>query len=67
MIEGNTRKGEMVLLHSHTVHGSEENNSNRFRRNFLGGYLKKGATFKQGEHMKREPIDVYKLQNKYWK
>ena len=65
-IEGTLRKGEVVLLHSHTVHGSEVNNSNRFRRNFLGGYLKKGAHFNQGSHMKREPIDIYELCKKYW-
>ena len=65
-IEGNTRKGEMVLLHSHTVHGSEENNSNRFRRNFLSGYALKGTKFTSGNHMKRERIDIYELQEKYW-
>jgi hypothetical protein len=48
------------------VHGSEPNNSNRFRRNLLGGYLKKGAYFNQGSHMKREPIDLKPLQEKYW-
>jgi uncharacterized protein (UPF0303 family) len=56
----------MVLLHSHTVHGSEANNSNRFRRNFLAGFSLKESTFTQGTHMKREPIDVYSLQKKYW-
>jgi ectoine hydroxylase-related dioxygenase (phytanoyl-CoA dioxygenase family) len=65
-IEGYLRKGEVVLLHSHTIHGSETNNSNRFRRNLLGGYLKKGAYFNQGNHMKREPIDIYELREKHW-
>jgi len=65
-IEGNTRKGEMVLLHSHTIHGSETNNSNRFRRNFLAGYALKGTRFTSGNHMKRERIDIYELQKKYW-
>jgi ectoine hydroxylase-related dioxygenase (phytanoyl-CoA dioxygenase family) len=65
-IQGDCKKGNMVLLHSHCVHGSEPNNSNRFRRNFLGGYLKKGAKFNEGNHMKREPIDVYPLIKKYW-
>ena len=65
-IQGNLRKGEVVLLHSHTVHGSEPNNSNRFRRNFLGGYLKKGAYYNQGNQMKREPIDMYELRKKHW-
>ena len=65
-IEGNTRKGEMVLLHSHTIHGSETNHSDRFRRNFLAGYALKGTTFTKGGHMKREPIDIYSFQKKYW-
>jgi ectoine hydroxylase-related dioxygenase (phytanoyl-CoA dioxygenase family) len=65
-IQGECKKGHMVLLHSHCVHGSEPNNSNRFRRNYLGGYLKKGATFKEGNHMKREPFDVYDLRKKHW-
>jgi hypothetical protein len=65
-IEGVLRKGQVALLHSHCVHGSEPNNSNRFRRNFLGGYLKQGAYFNQGNHMKREPINVYELREKHW-
>ena len=65
-IEGDCKKGHVVFLHSHCVHGSEANNSNRMRRNFLGGYLKKGAHFNQGSHMKREPIDVYELMKKHW-
>ncbi len=65
-VDGYLRKGEVVLLHSHTVHGSDENKSNRMRRNFLGGYLKKGAFFKSGKSMKREPIDVYELKSKHW-
>ena len=65
-IEGYLRKGEVVLLHSHTVHGSEPNTSNRMRRNFLGGYLKDGANFNQGHQMKREPINVYELRDKHW-
>ena len=40
------------------VHGSEPNTSNRFRRAFLTGYIKEGANFAKGKHMKREPIDV---------
>ena len=65
-MEGDCKKGHIVLLHSHCVHGSDENKSNRFRRNFLGGYLKKGAHFNEGSHMKREPIDVYELIKKHW-
>jgi ectoine hydroxylase-related dioxygenase (phytanoyl-CoA dioxygenase family) len=65
-VEGYLRKGQVVLLHSHCVHGSEANNSNRFRRNFLGGYLRKGAIFNKGGHMKREPIDLHELKAKHW-
>lgn len=65
-IEGILKKGQVVLLHSHCVHGSEANNSNRMRRNFLGGFLKKGSFYNQGTHMKREPIDVYELRDKHW-
>ena len=65
-VEGVLKKGQVVLLHSHCVHGSEANNSNRMRRNFLGGFLKKGAFYNQGSHMKREPIDVYELRDKHW-
>ena len=65
-VEGTTKKGNVVLLHSHTIHGSEPNYSNRFRRNFLGGYLKQGAHFNQGTHMKREPINIYELREKHW-
>jgi hypothetical protein len=36
------------------------------RRNFLGGYLKKGANFASGVQMKREPIDVYELRKNHW-
>jgi hypothetical protein len=32
----------------------------------LGGYLKKGANFNKGGHMKREPIDLYELKEKHW-
>ena len=65
-IEGVLKKGQVVLLHSHCVHGSEANNSNRMRRNFLGGFLKKGANYNQGSHMKREPINIYELRQKHW-
>ena len=65
-VEGYLQKGQVVLLHSHCVHGSEPNDSNRFRRNFLVGYLKKGAYFNQGGHMKREPIDIHELRKQHW-
>ena len=57
-IDGYLRKGQVALLHSNVVHGSEANTSNRFRKAFLTGYIKEGANFAKGNHMKREPIDV---------
>lgn len=65
-VEGYLRKGQVVLLHSHCVHGSEPNFSNRFRRNLLGGYLKDGSIFNKGSHMKREPIELYSLRKNHW-
>ena len=57
-IDGYLRKGQVAFIHSNVVHGSEENTSNRFRKAFLCGYLRWGAKFASGNHMKREPIDV---------
>jgi ectoine hydroxylase-related dioxygenase (phytanoyl-CoA dioxygenase family) len=57
-IDGYLRKGQVALLHSNVVHGSEPNISQRFRRAFLTGYVKEGSNFASGNHMKREPIDV---------
>ena len=37
---------------------SEPNNSNRFRRAFLTGYIKESAKFAAGAQMKRKPIYV---------
>ena len=67
-VPGILKKGQCALLHSHVVHGSDPNrDTKRMRRNFLGGYLKKGAYFKPGNQMKREPIDIYELRDKHWK
>ena len=64
--DGSMKKGQVSILHSHVVHGSETNNSDRFRRNLLGGYLLDGASFNQGGHMKRELIDIYSMKNNTW-
>jgi len=61
-----TKKGQAVLLHSHIVHGSDDNNSDRFRRSLLSGYCVKGHNIRSGEHMKRETVDVNELKSKYW-
>lgn len=57
-VDGYLRRGQVALLHSNVVHGSEANSSDRFRRAFLSGYIKEGTNFAKGNHMKREPIDV---------
>ena len=62
------KKGQVTFLHSHVVHGSAPNRdtNGRMRRSYLISYLKDGADFKPGNQMKREPIDVYELRQKYW-
>lgn len=61
------KKGQAFLIHSHLVHGSDDNTSSeRFRRSILSGYKTKGSYLRQGEHMKRVPINVYELKKKYW-
>ena len=57
-IDGYLRKGQIALLHSNVIHGSEPNTSKRFRRAFLTGYIKEGAKFAAGNQMKRKPIYV---------
>ena len=36
------------------------------RRSILSGYMRKDGYLRQGEHMKREPIDLYELRQKHW-
>ena len=60
------RKGQAVFLHSHIVHGSGDNNSIKYRRSILSGYSVKGYSIRSGEHMKREPIDIYEIKSRYW-
>ena len=57
-IDGHLKRGQVALLHSNVIHGSEPNESNRFRRAYLTGYIKEGAKFAAGHQMKRKPIDV---------
>lgn len=60
------KKGQALLIHSHLVHGSDTNNGNIFRRSILSGYMVQDGYIRQGEHMKREPIDLYELKSKHW-
>jgi ectoine hydroxylase-related dioxygenase (phytanoyl-CoA dioxygenase family) len=65
-IEGRMKKGDVTILHSHTVHGSEPNTSQRMRRSLLFNYVQKGINFREGEHMKRERYDLKEWFKKYW-
>lgn len=61
------KKGQALLIHSHLVHGSDDNTStDKFRRSLLSGYKTIGSPLREGEHMKRVPVDVYELEKKYW-
>lgn len=60
------KPGEVAFIHSHNVHGSNENNSDRTRNSLVIGYKAKSAPMRQGGLMKREPIDVYEIKNKYY-
>ena len=56
----NAKAGSVSLIHSHVIHGSEENTSpDRWRTAFLTAYLRQGAHFIQGNDMKRKKIAVY--------
>jgi len=66
-IYASLKKGQAFLIHSHLVHGSDDNTStDKFRRSLLSGYKTIGSALRQGEHMKRIPVDVYELKNKFW-
>ena len=44
-----------MLIHSNVVHGSDTNDSDRFRKHFYDILM---AQTSSGGHMKRKPIDV---------
>jgi ectoine hydroxylase-related dioxygenase (phytanoyl-CoA dioxygenase family) len=61
------KKGQAFLIHSHLVHGSDDNNStDKYRRSILSGYKTIGSYLRQGEHMKRVPVDIYHLNKQHW-
>ena len=56
----NAKAGSVSLIHSHVIHGSEENRTtDRWRTAFLTGYLRQDAHFNPGGQIKRERINVY--------
>ena len=56
----NARAGSVSLIHSHVIHGSEENRTtDKWRTAFLTSYLRQDAHFNPGGQMKRERTSVY--------
>lgn len=63
-----TERGDVVLMDGNLIHGSGDNRSEtRFRRAFVGHYIKKGFPFIAGGHAKRMRIDVHDPANLTWK
>ena len=52
------KPGDVTFLHNHVLHGSDNNNSDKFRRSLLLIYVKEGCEFQKGENAKREIIHV---------
>mgnify|MGYP003349987771 FL=1 len=53
------KPGSLTLIHSHVLHGSEENKTtDTWRMSFLCGYIAKGTFVLEGKDMNRQPIDV---------
>ncbi len=52
------RKGSVVYLHAHFVHGSYANRSGDFRYALLCTYVRKGASFRPGRYAQREAVDL---------
>ena len=53
------KSGSLTLIHSHVLHGSEENKTtDTWRMSFLCGYIAKGTYVLEGKDMNRNPIDV---------
>jgi ectoine hydroxylase-related dioxygenase (phytanoyl-CoA dioxygenase family) len=61
-VEGVTmalRRGSTVFFHSHLVHSSNENRSDRFRYSFLATYLLKGQPFRAGRAQARQEVELH--------
>ena len=50
------KPGDISFIHNHVIHGSDNNDSNEFRRNLLLMYVKEDCEFEKGESAKREMI-----------
>lgn len=55
------KEGSVLLLHSHLIHGSDENKSkDNWRTSFLTSYLKQGSYYNDGSEFKnRKLVNVY--------
>ncbi|MBL4889303.1 MAG: phytanoyl-CoA dioxygenase family protein [Candidatus Lindowbacteria bacterium] len=51
------KKGDLLLLHAHTVHGAQENTSDRCRRQIYMHFIKNGDPFWPGWNANRKIID----------
>jgi ectoine hydroxylase-related dioxygenase (phytanoyl-CoA dioxygenase family) len=60
------KSGDILFTHDYLVHGSEDNNSENYRRSIVMSYKTIGSNLRQGGQMKREPFDVYEIRKKYW-
>jgi len=61
-----SKPGDVAFIHSHCIHGSNENKGDRTRNSLVIGYKAKTAPMREGGLMKREPINVYEIKNKFW-
>ena len=54
-----TDEGDVTFVHSHVLHGSDENKAkDRWRMSFLVGYVLKDSFMNVGKEIKRERIDI---------
>ena len=53
------KQGSALFMHSHFIHGSGPNTTDRWRQALLMTYIRQGGDFRPGERAKREPVDVY--------
>ena len=52
------KPGDVTFLHNYVLHASDNNNSDKFRKNLLLSYVKEGCEFRKGGTAKREIIHV---------
>ncbi len=52
------KKGSVLFIHGHVVHGSNPNLSNSDRSVLLNTYIKEGEAFRSGVYAQRAPLDL---------